>query len=326
MEINIIQILLKDNRTNPIITNKRGGTPLHQAVVSGSISSVKQLLQDDRIKSSINITNSWGETALILSATRGDPHVAFVLLENGADRQIKDKWNQTAQEVAQDHGETVTSQLIRDYISGQTKPPATSQPKPPSTLPQKRILSKMLEAPLDEELAHKWLQDPSIDINGADYMRWTALHKVAAWEKPSVLVALLNHPDIIVDRPGMDGDTPLHSALSNGAVRCAAILIDDGRSSKTKANDVGVTPLMLAAALGDEALFTTLLEFGFVEQKTAAGKTAWNFAKENGHEGIARMLPINEMMEAKPQRAPTTKKLNAKLIAIQEAIRNGNVE
>jgi ankyrin repeat protein len=104
-EVKIVQLLLKDQRTNPIITNKRGGTPLHQAVISGSKSSVTELLSDERIKKCIDMRNEWGETALILSATRGDEQIAFLLLENGSDKEVKDNWGQTAEMVAADHGE-----------------------------------------------------------------------------------------------------------------------------------------------------------------------------------------------------------------------------
>jgi len=33
----------------------------------------------------------------------------------------------------------------------------------------------MLEAPLNEAHALKWIADPTIDVNGADYYKWTAL-------------------------------------------------------------------------------------------------------------------------------------------------------
>lgn len=221
-------------------------------------------------------------------------------------------------------GETATSQLIRDFIPGQTTAPVTRVTETPTPIvqkTQKKALSKMLEAPLDEDLALQWIQDPTIDINAADYMRWTALHKVAAWEKTRVLMALLDHPDIQIDRPGMDGDTPLHAALSNGATRCAAILIDDERTSKIKTNDLGITPLMLAASLGDRRTFERLLPFGMIDQRSLKGKTAWNFAKDNGHDEIASMLPEGEMIETKPRPTRVAGRLNDRLIAIQEALK-----
>lgn len=111
-ETKIIEILLRDHRINPNVTNKRGSTPLHVAVTMGSIPSVRTLLKDERIKQSIDRRNNWGETALILSATRGDPHIAFILLEKGSNREAKDNWNHTAHEVAHDHGETFATHLL----------------------------------------------------------------------------------------------------------------------------------------------------------------------------------------------------------------------
>ncbi|PRP75028.1 ankyrin repeat protein [Planoprotostelium fungivorum] len=328
-EIRVIQLLLQDKRTDVLITNKRGGTSLHQAVVSGSSSSVRELLKDGRIRQSINFANMWKETALHIAATRGDAEIAFLLLEGGADRELEDKWGKTPQDVAQDYGETSTSKVIHDFVLGQSQPPSTitKMTLPPSKTPvQKRVLSKLLEAPLDEQAALTWIQDPNMDINGADYMRWTALHKVAAWEKPNVLRALLDHPDIRVDSLGMDGDTPLHSALSNGAIQCAHMLILDGRSPLTRANNTGVTPLMLAAALGEESLFRALYDESLVKEETREGKTAWHFARENGHEHLSSLLPAAEMVRPKTVPVKQSRKLNPKLIAIQEAIKNGTKE
>lgn len=220
-------------------------------------------------------------------------------------------------------GENSTSKLIRDYVHGQTKlpsPPTPHQTPAPIYNAQKTALSKLLEAPLDEDYAIKMMTDPKIDLNGRDFLKWTALHKVSAWEKPRVLLRLLDHPDIVVDVSGGGGDSPLHSALSNGAVQCAEILLNDERISKTKKNDSGNTPLMLAASLGDRKIFEKLMKFGNIEEKNLEGKTAWNFAKENGHEEIANLLPAGEILEKKEVVRPT-KKLNPKLIAIQEALK-----
>jgi len=135
------------------------------------------LLADSRVKQEINATNSWGETALILAATRGDSVAVSLLLNEGADATLRDNWGKSAAEVADDHGEHATAEVLKNYTPGKTVaiPTAVKPPVAKSVAAIKRVLSKLLEAPLDEEQALKWIAEEGMDINGADYLKWTAL-------------------------------------------------------------------------------------------------------------------------------------------------------
>jgi hypothetical protein len=318
-ETKIIQILLKDKRTDPLITNKRGGTALHQATVSGAEASVRELLKNETIKKSIDFPNMWGETALILAATRGDSQIAFTLLQNGADKNVRDQWGKSAEEVAKDYGESDAYIIIRDFTQGMTYQPVEKKQVVTVT---KKIMSKMIEAPLNEEFALGLIADENIDINGADYYKLSAIHKIAAWEKGTILKELLRHPDIIVDKVGTDGENALHIALSNCAVHCAEILIQDGRIDVNLANDSGVTPLMMAACVGDESVFNLILEkTKDLNGKNKEGKTAWHFAKECGNEHLAKLLPESEpIKKVEVTQKRQVKKLNPQLIAVQEQL------
>eukprot|EP01118_Nematostelium_gracile_P009998 TRINITY_DN3397_c0_g1_i2.p1 TRINITY_DN3397_c0_g1~~TRINITY_DN3397_c0_g1_i2.p1 ORF type:complete len:377 (-),score=112.65 TRINITY_DN3397_c0_g1_i2:55-1185(-) len=323
-ESKMIQLLLDNPKINPLIQNKRGGTPLHQATISGALGSVKTLLMDKRIKDAIDLGNMWGETALILASTRGDDQMAFVLLENGADRNVKDNWGKTAEEVANDHGENKTSVLIKQFEIGKTKAPIQKETiSQPNVNQPKRILSKLLEVPLNEEQAQKWIEDVNMDVNAPDYMKWSAIHKLSAWEKPDLLKTLLSRADINANIIGLDGDTALHTALSSGAVSCAEVLIEDGRIDIDTANQYGITPLMLAASLGSERLVNLLLPLSSPKKVNREGKTAWHFAKESGFEPIAQLLPAGEVIEKKQTQAVgrSVNKLNPKLLQVQEAVR-----
>ena len=56
----IVKIFLADPRVDILIKNKRGGTPLHQASLSGTHDVMRILLSDPRIKAAVDDTNTWG--------------------------------------------------------------------------------------------------------------------------------------------------------------------------------------------------------------------------------------------------------------------------
>lgn len=122
-------------------------------------------------------------------------------------------------EIAAAHGEAVIAQALK-MISDGTPPDdhnLASLLSPPNStqsttsLPSisagstaaaplrgRRILSKMMEAPLNEETALGWISDSDMDICSPDFYKWTPLHKCCAWDKPAFLEALLKHPSLTV--------------------------------------------------------------------------------------------------------------------------------
>jgi len=242
-----------------------------------------------------------------------------------------------ALEVSADHGEKTTLNAIQNFINGKKDLTQKTIPTPqiiPSVRSAKgvsKVLSKLLEAPLNEELALKWIEEPDMDINGRDYYKLSALHKCAAWEKPIILEALLKKENIQPNIKGQDGDTPLHSAASCCAIRCVEVLIKDARIPIDQSNDNGLTPLMLSSTTGNLDLVKLIANLANVNINTPEGKTAWNFAKESQCEEIATFL-WEKMSESvrdecfklyvppKPKVSRVGKKLDNKLIKIQEDI------
>eukprot|EP01113_Clastostelium_recurvatum_P044203 TRINITY_DN7435_c0_g1_i2.p1 TRINITY_DN7435_c0_g1~~TRINITY_DN7435_c0_g1_i2.p1 ORF type:complete len:422 (-),score=79.82 TRINITY_DN7435_c0_g1_i2:71-1336(-) len=345
-EPNIVRTLLGDGRVNPSVRNKRGGTPLHQATLSGAHEIMRILLSDHRSPSFVDAVNVWGETSLILAATRGDAIAARLLLDHGADPKHQDQWGKTPWEVAEDYGEKECCAVLKEHVQGHTSAvPATDKPAhtpaptpsaPPAVVPPGgRVLSKMMEAPLNEQQTLSWIEDTTIDLNGSDYYKLTALHKCAAWEKPIVLQRLLLHPNIQVATRGPDGDTALHMAASSGAIKCTTFIIEDGRIHVDTKNDHGNTSLMLAASTGMPDMVQMLIKAAAdINATNAQGKTAWNFAKDSGHDDLAASLwsmlspAVQEAcgplyVPPKPRVAPVRKKLAARLIQVQEQVREG---
>lgn len=85
-----------------------------------------------------------------------------VLKFSGANPHAQDNWGKNALEVSNDHGEKATLHAIKDFLDGKkhlTQKVNTSTqevPTPPIVKSGNRVLSKLFEAPLNEEQALKW--------------------------------------------------------------------------------------------------------------------------------------------------------------------------
>jgi hypothetical protein len=151
---------------------------------------------------------------------------------------------------------------------------------------------------------------------------------VSSWDKPRGIKALLDHPRLGSPLPrGHRGDTPLHCALENSALRAAQILIEDLRVREwiDIENDEGSTPLMIAASQGHLEIVTKLVSLGAKPSKsrTIDGKNSFHLAKESGHEHVSKFIlesvpeEMREQLQvsitvSKPSTKPAPKKLNLK--------------
>ena len=79
--------------------NDAGDTPLHQAVYYGHLLVVEQLLDNN---ANIDSVNNYNETPLICAAQKAMPAVVRILLSRGADQTIRDRYGDTAADVAVD--------------------------------------------------------------------------------------------------------------------------------------------------------------------------------------------------------------------------------
>lgn len=284
-EVEVLRTLLRDERVQPNVRNKRLHTPLHQAVMNGAEAAVQALLEDERVDK--NAQNEWGESALVLAASAGEAGVAVALMATGVDRELEDKWGQTAEDVARAHGEEGLALLIRE---GHTERRLQHTPSPTGapTLNSRsvRVLSKLMEVPLSDTQFAGWLQCDDIDVNGRDMFKWTALHKLASWNKYACLMQLLADPRLEQASPaGHGGNTPLHTALEMAAERCALLLLDDKRVQQDvdKMNDDGRTALHFAVLFNNIAAVERLLAIGASPYVTSRcdGKNPWQIAHEH---------------------------------------------
>jgi ankyrin repeat protein len=279
-EHRIVSILLRHAAIQVNIANKRNGTPLHQAVLGNAHESIRVLLADAR--TAIDAVNVWNESALFLAVHNGDKQAIQLLLAAKARTDLLDRWNASVIDVAVAHAESDIARMIRAFdqtgsieqaaalipptlpTTGPSSTTAVEAPPAASLLPPPppRILSKLMEAPLDEQQFLSWLSKPDININGADCFKWTAVHKLASWNKHACLRALLADTRIVDPmQVGQGGNTPLHNAAEMGATQALQVLLDDAHAlaAINAINANCETALHLAASCNDATMMHALL-------------------------------------------------------------------
>lgn len=204
-----------------------------------------------------------GETPLARAATYGRLGAVQLLIAHGADLDAPDRDGRTA--------------LMRAAVYGH----------------------------VDVVLA---LLDAGADVGVQQVHGWTALAYAAAAQHPDVVRALLAHgADSCVHQRNAAMRTPLMLAV--GADELAASpashrqLIDlllEGGANIDAGDEYGMTPLMLAAQLGDTGTVLHLRDAGAsVRARNGRGQTAADVARAAGHADIAALL---EPGGARPQR------------------------
>ena len=95
---------------------------------------------------------------------------------------------------------------------------------------RRTALSKLLEFPGDMEEFNRHLANPEeVNPAGCDAFGLTALHKLASWNKVTMMELLLPLlPDDMLDERCPDGKTPLHWAVEMHAVQAVELLLRAG--------------------------------------------------------------------------------------------------
>ena len=104
----------------------------------------------------------------------------------------------------------------------------------------------------------------------------------------------LNIASELVNKGNNDGETPLFQTsfilLYYGYLQMAELLLNNG-AEVDKANIYGVTPLILASALGRLEVVNLLIEHqADVHLKNDDGKTALHYARREGYTAIEKAL------------------------------------
>lgn len=161
-----------------------------------------------------------------------------------------------------------------------------------------------------QELAREGNIDVNMFVNIPNSV--TMLHEVAASGKRDHLITLLTlNPDVNVK--DIKGDTPLHLIIKRfgyvdlrpDALEMLNLLLERGGIAVNKQNNEGLTPLHLAAEIGNKDAVDALLKKGAdVNIRDNKGKTAAEYALENNHPevmlGLTSRSFVSELLGLEP--------------------------
>jgi ankyrin repeat protein len=122
---------------------------------------------------------------------------------------------------------------------------------------------------------------------------WTALHLAAFLGQGDALVALLDHgADACVFGKAFESNLPIHAAAAGRRIdKTSFAKLVAATGNPDALQKAGYTALMIAAANGFTDAVDVLLAAGASRTiKTPDGKTAADFARERGHEELAKRL------------------------------------
>ena len=248
---------------------------LNRVLLETSDASVMRLLL--QLSADVETANKYGQTALMLAASRGHEAVAQLLLKHGANVKAARSNGATALMQAAGNGHEAMAQLLlkhRADVKAARSNGATAL---------------MWAAESCHEFVAQLLLKHGADVNAARNDGLTALMRAAESGYEDVARLLLKHrADANATRN--DGLTPLMRAADGGHEALALLLLEHRADAKGASRE-GVTGLMLAVEGGHEALVLLLLEHSAdVKAESKDGVTALMLATAGGHEAVARLL------------------------------------
>lgn len=275
----LLKLMLLNSRESVLIQDKEGRIPLHWSVVVGKAGAkgVQIITKSHKaLMESLDVPDTDAMTPLHWASFHNNPKACELLLRNGASAKVVD----------------VDGKSPLHWVVGSSNALCV------------RVLTKY-----DKDA-----------INGRDAGMRTALHLSVSENKPDIVSALVNVSGCDVDAQDDTGRTPLHWAAGLNHHICAQILLRaqcnnkildvDGAApvhyaaqhdfmetvkllsdSLNLFDQNGATPLMWAAASGNDLAVADLLQFGATcDTVDASGRTALHIAAFGGNSKCVALL------------------------------------
>ena len=273
--ITVLEKLISDEERLIDSTQKEGPTPLSRACILGEHNIAKILIERG---ANVNLKDGDGNTPLINATYHVHASLVELLLKNGADP----------------NGSNTATFTPLHHAAGNDN---------------ERIAQALLEAGADP-MATAPLED-----------HWTPLHVAASLDSIHVITAL-HRMHAKFDMRSDHGHTALHIASTHGFIRSVELLLNLG-CPKDEFNSGKRTALAMAARSGFGETVRTLLEAGCaVDAIDAEGETSIHAAAFSGKTSILRCiistLPVEKRL------ALLNKRSKVGLTPLHKAVVSGN--
>jgi ankyrin repeat protein len=266
-----------------------GATPLFYAALYGDASAVKLLLDAG---ADPNIRNDAGASALMWAA--GDLEKVRLLVDHGADVNAKSDAARTPLLIAA--GRMGNAPVVKFLLDHGANPSAKS----PSVFGYTTVLTEA--AGTGDESVLRMLVDHGADVKAAGFLALFAAVETHC-EKCINLFLKDAGPEIV--NPAMFLLSP---PLDDG--RAVPLMLDHGANANAK--DFSGNPILTQVACSDtvpvEVVKALLARGADVNAKNAAGETALDLARQRGHTPVVDLLIQAGAKESEAQRNPAMPK------------------
>ncbi|KAK5641014.1 hypothetical protein RI129_009561 [Pyrocoelia pectoralis] len=305
---NALLLLLHADATTDV-QDSNGNTPLHLAVNNGHENCVKALLYFKEHKSrsiNANIVNNVGDSPLHLSVKWGYLEITSILLQYGANPNVRNKWNRTAFDIA--HNDYVKDLLIRSVrVEKNVEETKIELNKISSSisenLEQMKKIDLLLKSIKNNDLPLMCyylgvpsLQTTNLHTNSNCHPLCTCDSCQIQFENSSTSLPSTKTTTLPVNTANIEGFTPLHVAAKYGRLPMVRLLLDKGALINTKTRKEQLTPLHLACKYNRIQVVRELLKCGGcnADVQDIKGNTPLHYACIGNEGGIVELLLSHE--------------------------------
>lgn len=282
---------------NPNKKDNNHQTGLHHAAETGRVDVSLLLIQR---QASLKAQDNRGRTALHSAAERGHVSVVQALIDGGADINQKDYMGRTALFLAAGNGhETVVRMLFGQGadLNMEDNNRLTPLFMAADNL-QDQTIRTLIELRGDinmqDGVGRKVLNIIAMKLSEDEGSKLNANQAVflAVKQGHEAVLKVLLACGVDINEKDSDGRTPLLQAAASGNEVMAKLLLEKGANIEGRDREFGWTPLSWAVEEGQEAVVQLLLDKGadIEAQHNWNGRTPLSWAVEKGQESIIRLL------------------------------------
>ncbi|KAH9126640.1 hypothetical protein AeMF1_002948, partial [Aphanomyces euteiches] len=274
--IEIVEILLRNEKVDPNVKRYDGSTPLHSAVKFGQVDVVKMLLEHGSCD--LRLEERYFGTVFEIAAAKGHVDILKILFDfSREDSQlVHEQLGKILQRAAGKGHLNIVQMLMRDFSAS-------------IDFESKNVSEALREASEHGhvEIVRLLLQQPRINTNWSCETWGTALQSAARNGHSEVIEFFLANAKVESENLGI----ALHRASYNGYLNIVALLLAHGDQIINYQNKSGESALHCAANKGHVEIVRFLLKRGIdINLFDEYLGTALHKASGSGHLEIVQML------------------------------------